>query len=443
MRKIKLYNFIRYSFQNELTAYVVGLYLSRKLIYIGKYKENVNLKIIAFSAYRYLQDIEVLNNCENIALYSFDQKYLHMVNALFLNKNHVDGKEVYESNEALIIKHKLFVTKVIKTIRKRNNIDCAITANIHYKVEQVWSASCVSAGLPFVAIHKEFTVLDHRHIGWRIDKYLKENKPFQGSEILVSNNLAKELFVKGKICEEKKVHVVGLLRMDRLFNNKYSKKTNQKKQVTLFSFGHYSGGIIPNKRRSHYFSHGNEEGFVKLFEETHKVFFELALENPDVEFLIKPKNHELWWFKEIDEVIKESYDLNINSVKNISYSNINAPELIQNSDVVIGLNSTVLLESILIGRNTVIPKFAEALDKYSDNIYLDPFIDLFNVARSKTDLKQIITNGLKDDFIYEINEKRKNEMLEYYFGFTDGETKNRVVSHLYKISNKSHLFNED
>ena len=101
---------------------------------------------------------------------------------------------------------------------------------------------------------------------------------------------AKNFFVDAGVFLEPQIKTVGLLRIDNLINSKQEGVPESRPTICLFSFGHLTGRFEGKlDTRNYYFSANGDFGFVRLFEETHRVFAELALEYPEVDFLIKPK----------------------------------------------------------------------------------------------------------------------------------------------------------
>jgi hypothetical protein len=74
-----------------------------------------------------------------------------------------------------------------------------------------------------------------------------------------------------------------------VLSNKFTKKI--KKKVTFFSFTHRSGLYGKSIGIDFFFS---DKGWIKLFKNAHKSIYELAIENPEIEFVIKTKWEHEW-----------------------------------------------------------------------------------------------------------------------------------------------------
>ena len=216
--------------------------------------------------------------------------------------------------------------------------------------------------------------------------------------------------------------------MDRIFSKTLKLVPQEKKIITFFSFGHMSGGL-PNKyRKSHMFSNNRDYGFVNLFEGSHKVISKLALKYPDIDFYIKPKLNVNWWTDEIDQVIISETGKTIDQIKNLNYSNLEAGELIQKSILVIGFNSTVILESIAMGQATIVPNFGE-VNKYPKNVYFSKYKNILNLSNNEEKFEIDIINAIKDNSKYKIKDNELvSEMMQHYFGYDDGICAQRITN---------------
>ncbi|MEE9249915.1 MAG: hypothetical protein V3U93_02155, partial [Alphaproteobacteria bacterium] len=129
----------------------------------------------------------------------------------------------------------------------------------------------------------------------------------------------------------------------------------------------------------------------------------------------------------IETAIRRTTGLDAETIPNLTITaDVPAQTLIEQSAVVVGINSTTLLEAKLFGRPVVVPLFAEAAGKYYDeHVYFQNYLDTFNVARSPEELVEAI-----DDELAGRAPQRTlpAEMVTDYLGFFDGRTSDRVVA---------------
>ena len=131
------------------------------------------------------------------------------------------------------------------------------------------------------------------------------------------------------------------------------------------------------------------------------------MKNKNIIFYIKPKNWEDWWILEIEKIIKEVTGKNSKNIKNLIITKKPSIYLIKNSINVIGFNSTVLLEALLLGCKPIIPNFNEAKGNQKKNVYFKDFKKIFHIANSEFDLAKKINISIK---------KIKDSSFNYFFG---------------------------
>jgi len=424
----------------RLPATLVAAWIARDCRVLCEPTAPDAVSVLVFSPNRYREDLEVLAKTGVLRLIATPTETLQRVNSLFPTMPSIDESDRYdyfrERDPRLLEGRKKlqrFCAAVLQALARKLEFDCAITPAVHYRNEHPWAAACDGLGIPFIAVHKEFTILAPRHLPARIERFRKQGRRFDGTRVLVINETARELFTGCGMIEAERIEVVGMPRMDRLFDSQspLRRKMVERPQVTLFSFTHFSGDLEPGKRRSKLFSADDREGFVRLFRNVHVGIAELALKHPEVSFKIKPKIVTDWWIVEIERVIKEALGKNLDDIPNCAVVSERAPELIRDSEVVIGFNSTVLLESLALGRPTIVPLFDEAVDSYPDNVYLRESLDAFTIAHSKQELIALIEKGIAGTPLGPApNPERLKRCFETYFGFYDDQSAMRVAEAL-------------
>ena len=225
--------------------------------------------------------------------------------------------------------------------------------------------------------------------------------------------------------------MTGMLRLDEILqeNSPYRQIAERPRpMVTLFSFAHLMGDFEDSmETRNVYFSLNGDEGFIDLFREVHVAFAKLAIARPDVDFVIKAKNVTDGWREEIDHVLRPALRKSISDIPNLEWSKTPALMLLRDSTAVIAFNSSVVLESRVLDRPTILPLFAEAMHPHSFQAYFLPFRDVFAVADSAETMVSLVERCLAGEKIMLENQQRLTEMIEYYGGRSDARNAERVV----------------
>lgn len=429
-------------------AWLVARFLVRHVMLRYEDSDPDAITLLAFSPSRWQQDLSAIARTGHARIYEIEADAVFRINGWFdlgpssksLDYFLEGGSDELKRREQQV----RFVAKVMQYLIRKLDLDCAASCAMHYVREIPWMIATQRAGIPFIAVHKEFTVIDQRHLPDRIENWLARKFRFCGTHLCVTNETAKTLFSKSGVCEPENMTVTGLLRADNIVgsDSSYSNSPDSERPcVTLFSFGHLTGQFTEaeaplDEQRSHYFAKWDHVGFVDLFRQTHVAFARMAIERPDVQFKIKPKNVEDWWIREIENVLVQDLGCGLNEIENCFVVDEPAPELIRNSHATICLNSTVVLESRVLGANTILPLFAEATDKYADRIYFDTFLDLFAVARSPDELADFVDRALRGERIVADLPERQRALCQQYLGNSDGLSSARVIDVIQDIKGR-------
>lgn len=424
--------------RNQRLAPLAARWLAKRIKILHDTRQPGALTVLVFSAFRYRQDLSALAASGRFRFLSLDPESMGILNAVFRNRSQAQrGSYFCETDRGeleLRNLHQRFTAKVMASLCKRFRIDAVVTPAIHYRSEFEWCRGCVLAGIPAVAIHKEFTLIGPDHVERRMTNY-KENKTrFMGSRVLTTNRSGQELFTAAGIHDPARVRMVGLPRADRILGPDSPFRTPRDRRiVTLFSFGHFSGEMtdIPEDRRSHYFSWGNDQGFVGLVHGTHGAIAKAALLRPDTQFLIKPKYVTDEWAEVIHELVQATTGRDIDSIPNLKIVDEEAPALMRDSVAVIGFNSTVVIESRILGRPTIVPMFAEAAGALNRFVYFNEHIDLFEQPNSEEALlDRVVALVDGQPTIQRHDPAMLNSFIEKHLGYADGRTGERVWQEL-------------
>ena len=420
--------------RQPIFAPLVAAMIVRSLEVVHEPKTGAGaLSLLIFSRERWDQDIEALARIPDVRLVSLPTGILERINALFHDPHFsVKANNYYQVADKDNLRHRhrqvAYLTKVMALVRVWAKLDAAVTCSFKYVREAPWSTACDRAGLPFVALHKEFTVLEPRHLESRIAESQGMGFRFFGTHLCCVNENARQLFARAGVFPAEKITKVGLLRVDNLYQPKAaSTGDGQRKSVVLFSFGHLTGPFPSHPVRNYYFAKDDNFGFVELFKSVHAGFAELARKHPDIDFLIKPKNVEPGWIGEIRAVIESELGCSLDDIPNCRIVGEPAPDLMRQSLANIVLNSTTVIESRIAGRNTIIPLFAEAAGRHMDMVYFREFLDLFAVATSREDMTEKIERAIKGEILEHGSQARLNQLLERQIGNCEGRSAERLT----------------
>ena len=443
LKILRLWPVVQYLVLSELFISIAAFFLKRNLkpLYgkISKSKRN----ILVFNCERWMVDLKVLHDTGKVNLFDFKNSYITFLSIFFKDSgkekkigddktpDHKEKNYYYKVIDDKVLQNRekkfIFATKILSKLKNKLNISAALNCSFWYFIDQEWLKASEYIGINTIVIFKEYTTIDDKGSSDRLKNI--NGFVFQGSYLCTPNLTASKIFSESLEIDVKKIKKIGLLRMDRIFSKSVAIIPQKKKIITFFSFGHLSASLhrTYDYKNNPYFSNFREYGFVELFESAHRSFARTAIENPEVQFYIKPKINLKWWIDEIDRVIKLETGKTIDEIDNLEYNHSEASILIQKSILIIGFNSTVILESIAMDQATLIPHYGE-VNKYPENVYFMNFKELLYLSKSEQQFKCDIKNAIKDNQTFKVKDKDlAGEMIKYYMGFNDGKSAQRLI----------------
>ena len=408
--------------------------------------------LLALNPDRFVSDLNILANSKNFRILKVSFKWQTMLLALFWPSNISSLfklKRYYnpEDNEPVIKIQKQirkFMQKFLRLLYSRLNVNCVIGAGILYSQDYEWGLASNSIGVPYVVMHRENIYSSTFYKKGLQDIFRQMNK-FAGEYIIVHNEMMKSAIIDSGFVSPEKISSLGCLRMDEYCRRIQSLNTTtnsrkivkRREKVAFFSFT-YASSI---KSKSYdcpdeHFSKNRDSGFIDLFEHVHASIAQLAIQNKDVEFIIKPK----WGGKWMDEI---EYVLNKNGYKPENIDNltitpdVNAQDLIVGSDVICSFGSTTILEAAITDKPIIIPNFDEASNpEYSKYIRFKDEYNIFDIANSVSEFEELVINRLKNPEVSEDCMQKRYALFEKYVSSMAGNALDKYVKVISQVINE-------
>ena len=330
--------------------------------------------------------------------------------------------------------YRSFLSKMWAVFAHLLRIDAVVTGNYSYYAERELATALEERGVPFVAMHKE-NMKSPGRVDFFIDVYRQRRGPFTGRRIVVYNTVERDVQILAGVVTPERVTVCGMPRLDRVHDWRRENAGSRSPlecpaQVLLFSFMEKTGlPRMGRKGRSGFTSLGepldqNLESlsWSELFRSTHLAFVRFARENPNVRVIVKTKVREREWGP-VEEILGEPdcRPTNLRVVRGGDPFN-----LITDSEVVCGFNTTGLLEAIAAGKAVIVPRFGEALDPEMQR-YVISLGDAVEYADSPDDLTRRLKHhaSARVPVPAELGSTRV-EALQHWCGNSDGRAGERV-----------------
>jgi len=340
-------------------------------------------RILCIGSLASLHDISALIEKSNIHQYLYLKRFYFG----YILKKYVDVSEMtadnyhisklYEKPREKVFKQLSVLFPVLKRILQ---FDAIMTSNFGYTEQQEFIAVARKNGTPVVVLYKEG--LGNRRTLTAMAKSYK-HRVSQCDLFLCYNENIKNALLKHNVegLNNNNVVVTGFPRLDL-----YTVQVPQEslKQLTFFSF------IAEDK-----FSYiVDDDGVLSLIRKKNILFHEavirFAIEHPEYKVVIKTKMSErdLLYAEEI----KENYLRDVGSPSNLLITNEgNAMDYIIQSHIVLGANSTVLIEALVADRVVVSLSFSEFFDDSSWDLF-EGYEHLLTYISSYEELLGVINN---------------------------------------------------
>lgn len=294
--------------------------------------------------------------------------FAHGILPPFLDDNYY----VTEDPDARVSKERYrdFLNEMWRKLVEYVTFDAVVTGNFGYYAERELATVLEKMGIPFIAMHKE-NLKSPGRIDFSMTIYRDRRGPFTGRRILVYNEGERHLQINAGVANPEKIVVCGMPRLDRVHEWRRANAGNQRPadrrpQVLLFSFT--PKAVLPRVgRRPQAGFDGNAErlegkletlSWEVLCRHFHQSALTLAVENPNIDVVIKSKLRDRER-SEMHRMLGGGRKLPTNLRIVVGGDPLN---LIKDSDVVSGFNTTGLLEALASGKPVVVPRFAEATD---------------------------------------------------------------------------------
>jgi hypothetical protein len=370
-------------------------------------------------------------------------EYFEWILNSFVRKNYVYN---YDSVRKLNVMSLTF--KQFKNIVKTHNLDGILIHREDAFLNNVM-LYCRRIGLKIIILAHEHVFL-HNPLA---DKLVK-SRYFLGDLKLVGGENAKKYWLKSRGAKSNMVKITGVPRMDHYEKNHFLTKDELCNQLSIDSnkkiiffpssinrFNYYKYNMTKETFNKEYkpedldFSMPREVAgifdMVKFKNDVFDVLYNIAKENKDIIIITK--------FHPDQQLIKEhcvekeflAMSREMENFIGIGGSPVgfNIKDLISNADIIVGNNSTTLLESILMDKSIVVANWG--VTKKLQGI---PIIEWGCAveAKNKLELKKILLNLIKkveDLKQYDVGRKK---IIKYYFDQMDGMATKRVVNEIEK-----------
>lgn len=394
-------------------------------------KNNIN--ILALSSYR-LRDLSEFENLKELNIFKLPIRLQYF---LFYKFSSVmeQNKSNFFKNKKKFIKKQIIINKFLSETLdyslEKLNFKIIFSGAAYYIQDAIFFSYFKKKNIKIVIIQRE-NLSFQRIQNNLIKKYFKDYQPSEADLILTQNKSTMRFMKQINFYKNSKILVSGALRMDNFISQIINKTSlrikKEKKMIVFFSFTKNSGINITKNNST--ISANENTGLVDFFYNSHNMLIDFFSKKQNCTLIIKHK----FGFHFLDEIRKnwESYSGRKLPSNCILTSQANVHNLILSADIVIGFNSTTILESGLRNIPVIIPAFDEVTKKYKDYFNLEKYKKVFNVVNKKNFIS-IIKIKLRKHNVSKNNMKKRWELFNEYVSPTNSNSKIKTILALKKI----------
>ncbi len=351
--------------------------------------------------------------------------YFHKIE----NKKLIKNNTLYYSKNKKILKQQLkyrnFLEKIFKFIFILKKIDGFLSFNLFYITDFELQNTCLKLNKKFLVSHKESIIIVDE-----VQKMLPHywNKRFKStnvSAVNVYNEYTKRNIISSKVLRHNNIFISGMPRADQFLKKKKIKKN----YILFLMYQHTAGLPCPGNE---WIKYGLNAKFKKFTWEknanlTTKYILNYAKLNPDKKFIFKTK----------PGFSKNQIDLvNSFNLKNckLLVGGGSTEELIRNSSIIIALNTTGLLEGMILNKNLITTNF-DNNDKLNKETFIFKPNNLVNYVTNSKKFFNLLDKLSKNQTTLKTNPSLKRKLLKKHFAFLDGNSGKRFKQFLYQNIN--------
>ena len=404
---------------------------------------NNRVTIFALDSDRYRGDLDVLASSPLLRVLCIRNKWQGVLIRCLYKNNKVNPLDYSRSLPGSYLYDKvkkpaqMFMCDFLKVLFSIIKVDCVTSVSYRYIDDIDWTLASEKNNIPYIVFYRECLLNEgERMYSDVVDRHKLFN--FHGSHIIVHNETCKKSFIESSFFNENKISVIGALRMDKYLTSlkrNYKHVEKRRKRFILFYFPYNmslfgkSGNYPSDYKYKYAFSIWPER--EKYFEEVHSAIAELAIEFPNIDFVIKPKNIMMkspaWKYY---ERVLDKMDFNVDKYDNYSIEpNSDVHDLILNSDVICSLQSSTVIESAISGKPVILPIFENyrSSENYKD-FFWKKHIELFNIPNNKKHFKELIIDLISHPNVSESILNKRKKIFKFFFNDLEGVSLDKYVN---------------
>jgi glycosyltransferase involved in cell wall biosynthesis len=393
---------------------------------------NGRLSILALSPETFRRDLEVLAACRELRMLrmstGWQRRMLRWFHGIWPSELEVHNPQPGSGAARARRSYQCFLREFLRRLYRRLGVDVVVGANVRYREDLDWGAVSQALGVPYVVLHREnLPVREGSRIFERIRSRYESFGAFTGECVVVHNSSTPNYFLKANYIDADRIHVLGCLRMDPyLLRLQQPRPIRSRPLVLLFSFRTDSPTTF------------GRSGYYPPFRDSHGALALLAKQHPELDVLIRPKPRALTnrvWNRDLRRAFQDWGVDPDNLPTNLQIDTEgDAQDLILSASVVVGLNSTTLVEAAISGLPVIMSNFRYLRNgAHSGDVLLREYDDVFDMPDTGEELIEMVLRRLRNPSVPDDIMQRRRHLFANAVSPLDGEATERYVKLLKRV----------
>lgn len=372
----------------------------------------------------------VYNNCKASYAVLFLSRELVKQSGLFFLKEMVSDRNYWPANVALEEakqQYRLHLIQVLRWFQRLFGLSAMVNFNITYWAERELSAACEGQGVPWVTVHKESNWAP-AEIDSRISFFTDSVRAFAGNAISVYNDVTKEILTKADVIEADRVYVSGCARVDESHRIRQGGPSPKSKTVLFYLIDPTAGlGQFKDEKSGQWLRgclmpDGSLGSWAEMVKKVNEAIISIASDYPEIRFICKAKTQ----FQQEQGQALVAASPQASLPDNIDLIALGAGHvLLKKATVVIGFNTTAVLEAMASGVPVIIPNIFTEHEKRMAGFAHDVNEGAL-VVTSPEELRTMVVEAVEKEKTYtHLTSARKN-VLNRIMGNSDGRSGERL-----------------
>ncbi len=378
-----------------------------KLKFIKKENNKDNSKIIVFYRSGGFQDLREAfrNQSSKHDFYILDRIHLKNIYKFFFLRKYNNNLNLYLQNKSIIILDKdyfQYTYKVINWLKFFLNKISFLSFSLFYWDDVVFRENAKKMGINNYLLYKECfrsPIEQCIYFENRFYKYLNSFK-----SIGVYNLDTKKYLLNNSNIKSNVIKNIGCCRSTPLYKKYKNKSTNEKiKNILLFYIEDFKG--IPKVAKNRDINSkvktkiNKDLNWRNISKDVSIIIIKLAKKFPNINFIIKCK---------VGQKIPKNLEYQFKKIKNIDLIKHGlGHELIEKSQIILGLNSAATIETLLAKKLLMVPFFGIERKIIKNYLYKYPKENIFlNYNKFEKSLNNNIIKGYITKKNFNTNQKK-------------------------------------